>query len=396
MATGVSELDPQYTAIVVAAGQGARSGQSVPKQFADVAGKPMLRWSVERFASDPRCVAVCVVIGDGQQSDAEQALAGIERVEYTIGGATRQQSVASGLRRIAASPANAALHVMIHDAARPFLSLEVIDRLLTALENTEAAVPVLPVADTMVEAYDGDTIGDVVPRETLRRVQTPQAFHMDAILAAHDAADDEEASDDAQLLRRQGKRVAAVMGSRDLEKLTFSEDFTLAQFKHDAPRRVAMGMGYDVHRLVPDKPLWIGGLQIAHSHGLSGHSDADVALHALTDAILGALAEGDIGQHFPPSDAKWKGASSDKFLAFAGERIAARAGEVQSLDLTIICEAPKIGPHREAMRHRIAEILQLPVDIVSVKATTTEGLGFTGRREGIAAQAIASISLPHI
>lgn len=388
----MNETNLRYNAIIVAAGKGERSEQAKPKQYVDVAGKPMLRWSVERFVADPQCTHIIVVIGVGQATQAHDALVGIDGITLIEGGATRQQSVRNGLAAIdnVCHPEDL---VLIHDAARPFLPQAVIDRLLSALSTAQGAVPVLEVADTMVET-NNEGLGQIVPREQLRRVQTPQAFQYRAIIAAHEDAVGAEASDDAQLLRAVGASIVMVEGSTDLNKITFAEEFALAESRFGGARRIVMGMGYDVHRLVPDKQLWIGGIQIAHSHGLSGHSDADVALHALTDAILGALAEGDIGQHFPPTDAKWKGASSDKFLAFAGERVTARGGTVQSLDLTIICEAPKIGPHRDAMRQRIAEILQLPVGLVSVKATTTEGLGFAGRREGIAAQAIASISLP--
>ena len=385
----VLELQNRYTAIIVAAGKGERSGQSIPKQYAMVSGKPMLRWSAECFSNDPQCTCIIVVIGEGQADLASNALTNISKVQWVEGGATRQQSVYNGLRA-AANFDPAPDHILIHDAARPFLPQSVIDDLLAALMTQDGAVPVLAVADTIVEA-NGSNMGPTLAREQLRRVQTPQAFRFPIIWAAHTNAADAEATDDAQLLRATGHEVVMVAGSTDLNKITFPEEFALAESFHAKPPRIAMGMGYDVHRLVPDKPLWIGGIEIQHSHGLSGHSDADVALHALTDAILGALAEGDIGQHFPPTDPKWKGASSDKFLAFAGERVAARDGEIQSLDLTIICEAPKIGPYRDAMRERIAEILQLPVNVISVKATTTEGLGFTGRREGIAAQAIACV-----
>lgn len=394
----VLKLQNRYTAIIVAAGKGERSGQSTPKQYVMVSGKPMLRWSVECFSDDPQCTSIIVVIGEGQadlasNALADMSLAGMSKVQWVEGGATRQQSVYNGLRT-AANLDPVPDHVLIHDAARPFLPQSVIDDLLAALVTHDGAVPVLAVADTIVET-NGNNMGPTLAREQLRRVQTPQAFRFPIIWTAHTNAADAEATDDAQLLRAAGHEVVMVAGSADLNKITFPEEFALAESLHAKPPRIAMGMGYDVHRLVPDKPLWIGGIEIQHSHGLSGHSDADVALHALTDAILGALAEGDIGQHFPPSDPKWKGASSDKFLAFAGERVTARNGEIQSLDLTIICEAPKIGPHRDAMRQRIAEILQLPINLISVKATTTEELGFTGRREGIAAQAIACVRFLH-
>ena len=389
----VSQEDARYAAIIVAAGTGARSGQAMPKQFVEVAGKPMLRWSVETFAADSRCDAVIIVIGEGQEDAARAVPGGIEGIAFVTGGATRQMSVRNGLAALEAL-ANHPDLVLIHDAARPFVPEAVLDRLLDALVDNAGAVPVLAVADTMA-ATEGKHLGDIVPRDTLRRIQTPQAFHLTAILAAHQAAPDDFASDDAQLLRLHGGTVALVEGANDLNKFTYAEEFAMAGHRPPPPpTRIAVGMGYDVHRLVPDKPLWLGGIEVAHSHGLSGHSDADAALHALTDAILGALAEGDIGQHFPPSDPQWKGASSDRFLDFAGARVRQRGGDIHSVDLTIICEAPKIGPHRTAMQLRIAEILQLSPDRINVKATTTEGLGFAGRREGIAAQAVVSIALP--
>lgn len=389
----VSQKDARYATIIVAAGTGARSGQAMPKQFVEVAGKPMLRWSVETFAADSRCDAVIIVIGEGQEDAARTALGGIDGITLITGGATRQMSVRNGLATLEALERHPDL-VLIHDAARPFVPEAVLDRLLAALADNAGAVPVLAVADTMA-ATEGKHLGDIVPRDTLRRIQTPQAFHLPTILAAHQSALDDFASDDAQLLRLNGGKVALVEGANDLNKFTYAEEFAMAGHPPSPPpTRIAVGMGYDVHRLVPDKPLWLGGIEIAHSHGLSGHSDADAALHALTDAILGALAEGDIGQHFPPSDPQWKGASSDRFLDFAGARVRERGGDIHSVDLTIICEAPKIGPHRTAMQLRIAEILQLSSDRISVKATTTEGLGFAGRREGIAAQAVVSIALP--
>ncbi len=382
---------PAYAAIIVAAGKGERAGGGTPKQFRKLRGKPVLRWSAERFAYDPRCHALLIVHSANEADQVKHIAGDLKGIMLTEGGKTRQQSVRNGLEVLAA--AGQFDHVLIHDAARPFLPLPVIDALLSTLEHASGAVPVLPVTDTVVETEKGK-MSAVVSRERLRRVQTPQAFRFEAILNAHRNWQGEDATDDAQMLRQQGLDIALVEGSVDLEKITFAEDLARMENSPTLPLRFAIGMGYDVHRLVSDKELWIGGIQIEHSHGLSGHSDADVALHALTDAILGALAEGDIGQHFPPSDSQWKDASSDRFLAYAGERVTERGGEIHSIDLTIICEAPKIGPHREAIRARIAEILRLPVERVSVKATTTEGLGFAGRREGIAAQAIASIALP--
>ena len=388
----VQQDRPHYTAIIVAAGSGQRSGQDIPKQYVEVGGKALVRWSAEFFASDPLCDQVIISIGPDQAGMAAAALQDVGKIRMIEGGTTRRLSVKNSLETLAEKESEPEF-VLIHDAARPFVAKPVVERLLDGLAYAQGAVPVLAVADTIVEA-EGDLAGSVMPREQMRRVQTPQAFHYSTIMAAHALWTGDEASDDAQMLRAKGGNVIMVDGSTALNKITFPDEFAMAENMLNRPKRMAIGMGYDVHRLVVGKELWLGGIRIEHSHGLSGHSDADAALHALTDAVLGALAEGDIGQHFPPSDPQWKGASSDKFLEFAGQRVLARQGEIHALDLTIICEAPKIGPHREAMRARISEILQLPLERISVKATTTEGIGFSGRREGIAAQAIASIALP--
>lgn len=372
---------PSFAAIVVAAGQGLRAGQPVPKQFAPWRGKPVVRHSVEALlAAGAR--DVIVAIPAGADAVAEAALAGLADVRLVTGGATRQQSVAIGLEALAAEPAEA---VLIHDAARPDLPGEVVGRLLDALSDYEGAIPVLPVVDSLVEA-DGAIMGRPSDRNALRRVQTPQAFRFAAILAAHRAwTGAPSAGDDAQVLHAAGGQVALVDGDARLAKLTFAEDFNAT-----APS-VRVGMGYDVHRLAPGEELWLGGILIPHDRGLAGHSDADVALHALVDAILGALGQGDIGTHFPPSDERWKGAASARFVEHAA-RLAREAGyTIAHADLTIICEAPKIGPHRAALRARVAELLGVPEDRVSIKATTTEGLGFTGRGEGIAAQAVATL-----
>lgn len=269
-----------------------------------------------------------------------------------------------------------------------------IDRLLFALAEAPGAIPTLPVTDTLVR-NEADRAGEIVDRNGLARVQTPQAFHFDAILTAHRAWDSaREATDDAQIMRHAGHDVILVAGDERLEKLTYAKDFLRAETRLGTARSIRTGMGYDVHRLAADEQLWLCGVHIPHNRGLAGHSDADVAIHALVDALLGALADGDIGSHFPPSDPQWRGVASSRFLEYAAERVAKRDGFIEHVDLTLICEAPKIGPHRDAMRARIAEILGLSLDRVSVKATTTERLGFAGRREGIAAQAVATLSLP--
>lgn len=374
---------PAAAAVVVAAGQGLRAGQSLPKQFAHWRGKPVVRHSVEALVM-AGIAPIVVAIPEGGEDLARAALAGIEGIRLIAGGATRQQSVRRGLEALAADSPRA---VLIHDAARPILPPAVIARLLDALDVQQAAIPVLPVVDSLAHEDNG-MMAEPANREALRRVQTPQAFDFASILAAHRAWNgDADAGDDAQVARAAGIAVAMVAGDEALQKLTFASDF-----QPSAPP-VRVGSGYDVHRLEAGEELWLCGIKIEHTHGLAGHSDADVATHALVDAILGALGAGDIGQHFPPSDPEWRGASSDRFLAHAAA-LAADAGYiVGNADVTIVCEAPKVGPHRDAMRARLAEILGVNPSVVSVKATTTEKLGFTGRGEGIAAQAVATLIL---
>ncbi|UZK66920.1 bifunctional 2-C-methyl-D-erythritol 4-phosphate cytidylyltransferase/2-C-methyl-D-erythritol 2,4-cyclodiphosphate synthase [Sphingomonas sp. M1-B02] len=372
-------------ALIVAAGQGVRAGTLLPKQFAMVAGKPMLAHSHATLSAHPAIDEVLVVIGEGQQEALEVALG---PVSFVIGGPTRRESVGKGLDALEGVD-----RVLIHDAARPFLSAPVIGSLLAALESYDGALPALPVADTL--ARDEGGLGETVPREGLVRVQTPQVFRFDAIVEAHRAwPQDKEATDDAQMVRELGRRVALVPGDPMLEKITHPADFAAAEARHAATLRVRTAQGYDVHRLEAGEQLWLGGVLVPHDKGLSGHSDADVALHAITDALLGTIGAGDIGMHFPPSDPKWRGAASARFLEHAAALIRAQGGVIDFLDLTLICEAPKIGPHREAIRASIADILALPASRVSVKATTTERLGFTGRGEGMAAQAIATVRVP--
>ena len=377
-------------ALIVAAGQGNRVGGEVPKQYRVIAGKTVLAHAHEALASHDAIDGVVVVVAAGQQ-DLAQALLG-EDVQVVVGADSRRGSVHAGLEAIAA--AGGADIVLIHDAARPFLPPVVVDRLLDALMDKDGAIPILPVADTLVRGAGG-LMENTVDRAQLHRVQTPQAFRFPAILAAHRTWDTaHDATDDAQILRACGHDVILVQGDERLNKLTYEQDFSRVQALLAPAFVTRVGMGYDVHRLAAGEPLWLGGVLVPHDRGLAGHSDADVALHAIVDAVLGALADGDIGSHFPPSDPQWRGASSDRFLAHAGDRVKAHQGRIDHIDLTIICEAPKIGPHREAMRARIAEILEVSIGQVSVKATTTERLGFAGRREGIAAQAVATLSLP--
>ena len=370
----------RIAAIVVAAGAGLRAGQQCPKQFALWRGAPVVRHSVTALVA-AGCDPVVVCIPGGADEVAAAALAGLP-VRLVTGGATRQESVRAGLEALAA---NAPSLVLIHDAARPVLPRGVIDRLAAALDSAPGAIPVLPVVDSLCHDIAG-LMGDPADRAGLRRVQTPQAFRFADILAAHRAwPGAADAGDDAQVARAAGLAVALVEGDEALHKLTFGSDFTAAL----PPVRI--GTGYDVHRLKAGEELWLCGLRIDHSHGLSGHSDADVAIHALVDALLGAIGAGDIGQHFPPSDPQWKGASSDRFLRHAAALVRESGYGIGNVDVTLICEAPRIGPHRPAMRARLAELLDVDIGAVSVKATTTEGLGLTGRREGIAAQAVATV-----
>lgn len=372
---------PAFAAVVVAAGQGLRAGQPLPKQFALWRGKPVVRHSAEALAA-AGIAPIVVAIPEGAEDVAVAALAGISGVRLVTGGVTRQQSVRLALEALAGS---APAGVLIHDAARPGLTAPVIARLLAALATHAAAIPVLPVVDSLAHA-EGALMGAPARREALRRVQTPQAFRFEPILAAHrEWPGAPTAGDDAQVAQAYGLDVALVDGDEALHKLTFASDFA-----RPAPA-LRIGTGFDVHRLEDGAELWLCGVRIAHHQGLAGHSDADVAIHALVDAILGAIGAGDIGQHFPPGDPQWRGASSDRFLTNA-IGLATEAGYgVGNVDVTIICEAPRIGPHRDAMRARLAELLAVDIGAVSVKATTTEKLGFTGRGEGIAAQAVASL-----
>jgi len=371
------------TALIVAAGRGERAGGDVPKQFRLIGGKPMLRWAVESLIRHPAVQSTRIVIAEGQQDSAKQALQGLDIGELITGGAERADSVRAGLEAIEADA------VLVHDAARPFCPPPVVDRLLASLEFFEGAAPVLPVGDTL--ARIADTLGDPVDRAGLGRVQTPQAFRLGALRSAYDMWNGPSPTDETTVLRAAGMKVAAVTGDPALEKITLPSDFDRAEQWLAGRLTPRTGMGFDVHAFSGNGPIMLGGLEVPHDRGLAGHSDADVILHAITDALLGAAGLGDIGEHFPPSDPQWKGADSSLFLAHAAALVRDKGGLIDHIDCTIIAEAPKVGPYRQTMRSRIAEILGLSVDQVSVKATTTEGLGFTGRREGIAAQAIASI-----
>ena len=373
------------TALIVAAGKGERLGGGVPKQYRLLGGKPVLRWAVEAIVRHPAINVTRVVIGGGQQDQAQRALEGIDVGAFIEGGAERADSVRAGLAAIEGEA------VLVHDAARPFCPAAVIDRLVASLEFFEGAAPTLPVGDTLARA--NDRLQEPVDRTGMVRVQTPQAFRLDALRQAYARWTGSAPTDETTVMRAANMEVAVVAGDPALEKLTTPADFDRAD-QWLASRLVPRtGMGFDVHAFAGEGPIMLGGVAVPHPRGLAGHSDADVVLHAITDALLGAGGLGDIGEHFPPSDPQWKGASSDLFLRHAIEQLRAKGAIIDHVDCTIIAEEPKVGPHRSAMRNRVAEIVGVTLDQVSIKATTTEGLGFTGRREGIAAQAVASIRM---
>jgi 2-C-methyl-D-erythritol 4-phosphate cytidylyltransferase/2-C-methyl-D-erythritol 2,4-cyclodiphosphate synthase len=392
-------------ALLVAAGRGERAGGGIPKQFRPLAGRPMLAHAAAALVRHPQVQGVHVVVAGDEMARAREALGGLaDAVAFVPGGATRQESVLNGLESLAGAPPE---RVLIHDAARPILPADLLSRVVAALDDADGACPALPVADSLRtgggmvtgEVDNGIVTGEVthgtvtgeVSRDGLWRVQTPQGFRFKAILAAHRAAAP-GATDDVAVARAAGLTVALVQGDERAMKVTTAADFSIASALIGGV--TVTGTGYDVHRFGPGDHLWLCGVRIGHPAGLLGHSDADVGLHALTDAILGAIGAGDIGQHFPPSDPAWKGAASDRFLAHAARLVDDAGGRILHVDVTIIAEAPRIGPHRAAMCDRVASILAGHAPRVSIKATTTEGLGFTGRREGIAAQAAATVLLP--
>ena len=379
----------ETAALIVAAGRGYRLGGALPKQYLPLAGRPVLRYSLETFARHPAIDAVRVVIHRDDLELYERAAQGLDLLSPVEGGATRQDSVRLGLESLGeVKPAR----VLIHDAARPFADAGLIQRMVDALAATPGAIPALPVADTIKRGVEG-VIVETVDRHALWRAQTPQAFRYSEILAAHRSAAGQELTDDAAVAEAAGLAVGLVQGAEENFKVTTEADLGRAERLLAPGADIRCGNGYDVHRFGPGSQIMLCGIAVPHDQGLEGHSDADVGLHALTDAILGAIGAGDIGQHFPPSDPRWRGADSSRFLAHAASLLAERGGRLLSLDVTLICERPKVGPHRAAMVARIAEILGLEPSRVSVKATTTEGLGFTGRREGIAAQATATVAL---
>ncbi|HZT50813.1 MAG TPA: bifunctional 2-C-methyl-D-erythritol 4-phosphate cytidylyltransferase/2-C-methyl-D-erythritol 2,4-cyclodiphosphate synthase [Stellaceae bacterium] len=381
----------ECVALVVAAGRGVRMSGERPKQYLPLGGRMLLRHALEPLCAHPAVAAVGVVYQPDDRALYDAAVAGLALLPPVAGGATRQESVRLGLESLAArDPAR----VLIHDAARPFVDASTIDRVVAALEAAPAAIPALAMADTVKRGDDG-RVAETLDRAVLWRAQTPQGFRYREILAAHRAAAGSDLPDDAAVAERAGLAVRLVAGSEANFKVTTPDDFARAErLVMDRLGDVRTGQGFDVHPFGPGDHVWICGVRIPHERGLVGHSDADVGLHALTDAILGALGAGDIGTHFPPSDARWRGAASHLFLAHAASLVAAAGGIVAHVDVTLICEQPKIAPHRAAMVQRIAAILAIDPARVSVKATTTERLGFTGRGEGAAASAVATLRLP--
>jgi 2-C-methyl-D-erythritol 4-phosphate cytidylyltransferase/2-C-methyl-D-erythritol 2,4-cyclodiphosphate synthase len=387
-------------ALIVAAGRGVRAGNGGPKQFRPLAGRAVLARTVEAFLDHPRVDAVRVVIHRDDDDLYAAAMAGLldrpKLLPPVHGGSERQDSVRLGLESLQGSPPH---HVLIHDAARPFVDAETISRVIDALAGAPGAIAALPVHDTIKRSDNSKSplIDETVPRDRLWRAQTPQGFHFSPILNAHRAAAGKSLTDDASVAEASYLKVALVPGSPDNMKITQAEDFGMAEIL--LGRRKSMiefrtGQGFDVHQFEPGDAVILCGVRVPHKAKLKGHSDADAPMHALTDAILGAIGAGDIGDHFPPSDPQWKGAPSRIFLEKACALVREKRGEIAHCDITIICEAPKVKPHREAMREALAGIMALSLDRISVKATTTEELGFTGRREGIAAMATATIRLP--
>jgi len=378
-------------ALVVAAGRGSRFGGAVPKQYLALGGTSVLRHAVAAFAEHPRVCGVLVTIRPEDEQLFDRAVAGLGVMPPVAGGPIRQDSVRLGLEALAIHRPE---RVLVHDGARPFPDAALINRVIAGLDRAPAAIPCLPLRDTIKHVEDG-VIRETVDRSTLWRAQTPQGFHFDAILAAHRAAIGRALTDDAAVAEAAGLAPLLVTGSEDNFKVTTAEDLAAAE-RLIAERQgdVRVGQGYDVHAFGAGDHVVICGVVIPHEQSLAGHSDADVGLHALTDAVLGAIGAGDIGMHFPPSDPRWRGAASDRFLRRAADLVRARGGVVAAVDVTIICERPKIGPYRAAMVERVAEILGIAASRVSVKATTTDRLGFTGRGEGIAAQAVATLRLP--
>jgi 2-C-methyl-D-erythritol 4-phosphate cytidylyltransferase / 2-C-methyl-D-erythritol 2,4-cyclodiphosphate synthase len=386
---------PRTAAILVAAGRGLRAGAGGPKQYRSIGGQTVIARAMAAFSTHPEVAFVQPVVNPDDIAMFDAAVSSYRHETPVNGGATRQASVLAGLEALV--PHNPDV-VLIHDAARPFVAAAVISRAIEAAQRSGAAIPVIPVTDTIKQVDDTSAIAATPDRAKLRIAQTPQAFRFDVILDAHRRAARDglsEFTDDAAIAEWAGLTVATFEGDAANMKLTTPEDFVREEARLAAALGdIRTGTGYDVHAFGEGDHIWLCGLRVPHSKGFLAHSDGDVGLHALVDAILGALADGDIGSHFPPSDMKWKGASSDQFLKYAIERVTARGGRIANLEVTMICERPKIGPLRDQMRARISEISGVDISRIAVKATTSERLGFTGREEGIAATASATIRLP--
>jgi 2-C-methyl-D-erythritol 4-phosphate cytidylyltransferase/2-C-methyl-D-erythritol 2,4-cyclodiphosphate synthase len=393
----------RIAALVVAAGRGTRAGDGLPKQYRAIGGRPVLAHVLDIFSAHPAIDTVCVVIDAANEALFREA-AGVHaaRILTALGGATRQASVEAGLAVLGAGATSPDI-VLVHDGARPFVTDDLIDRAIAAIvSGNPAAVPGVAVTDTVKSVDAANRVTLTPDRSALRAIQTPQAFAFDPFVAAHRAAAGTGLSvtDDAAIMEAAGHPVLVFDGDLGNIKLTYPADFDAAERRLGTPAMppalddIRTGQGYDVHAFGPGDHVMLGGIRIPHSQGVVAHSDGDVVLHAATDALLGAIADGDIGTHFPPSDPRWRGAASDQFLAHAASLVAGRGGRVAHLDITVVCEAPKVGPHRDAIRARIGEILGIGPDRVAIKATTSEKMGFTGRREGLAALAIATVRLP--
>lgn len=383
---------PDCAAVIVAAGRGERAGGSVPKQYARIGGEPVLRRTVGVFAAHPAVSTVVAVINPDHEALARQAV-GPAPVQFVAGGASRQESVYNGLKFLEKLDPE---FVLVHDAARPFVTAGIVGRCLDAARRHGAAAAGVPMADTVKKTDGAGLVTGTIARDRLWRAQTPQAFGYRDLMAAHAAAAGQALTDDAAVAEAAGLAVAMSPGSEDNFKITAADDLARADriARSAAPRVTVVGHGFDVHAFGPGDHIVLCGARIGHSRGLEGHSDADAGLHALTDALLGALGAGDIGQHFPDSDPQWRGAASDRFVRHALDLVAAADGRLVNLDLTIVCERPKLQPHYDAMKRSLCGLTGLPPARIGLKATTTERLGFTGRGEGLAAQAVVSLDLP--
>lgn len=399
METSSSHHPTDVAALVVAAGRGTRLGGDVPKQYAQIAGKPLLSWTLEALMQTDRIGACTVVIHPDDEAAYRNATASLSDTTLAKlsppvhGGQTRRDSVAAGLRSL---PDQVDI-VLIHDGCRPFVQPALIERGLRGIDATGAAIPVVPVTDTLKQVSGGKVVS-TLERSAIRAVQTPQFFKAELIRRAHarpEADNEPTVTDDAMLVEMAGIDVVTFEGDPANIKITLAADLAEAERRLGGVMSVRTGFGYDVHAFGPGDHVWLGGVKIPHAAGIIAHSDGDVVLHALTDAVLGAIADGDIGVHFPPSDPAWKGASSDRFLADACRRLREKNGRIEHIDVAVLAESPKIGPHREAIRMTIAGIAEIGLDRVSIKATTSEKLGFIGRSEGLAAQAVVTIMLPH-